>query len=153
MSTINESSDAVFVYARRLHNLNKDYLVCIHPDRGVPDEGDIFLTFMPTGFRLVIDVKRTSYHFTCRGDWPFPDFIVNNGRRAGVFNADHYIYLNKAMTHFAWLPGAVAKANWWDENIRNSRYPSMGNQYPVKKVSPDLVRFKALDDPTPFDVP
>jgi hypothetical protein len=96
-----------------------------------------------------IEVKGLSAEFTCREDWPFPDFLVCN---KAAFDKAHrkpamFYYVNKDGTHIACLDARKTRAKWKTTMRRDKTYDDVGGK-PEEEFyvcSPDLPTYRSLD--------
>ncbi len=75
------------------------------------DDGDIWV--VAHGGERRIEIKRTTYPFTCRHDWPFHGYIVcaKHAYDRAEVKPDWFFMVNPDWTHGGWTSSAHA-ATW-----------------------------------------
>jgi len=96
-----------------------------------------------------VEVKQLSADFTCRDDWPFPDFLVCNKSAYDKASRKprHFYYLNKAGTHVAWLDVRETREDWITVVRKDTTYNDVGGK-PKEEFyacEPDAAIFQCLE--------
>lgn len=101
------------------------------------DDGDVTA-------EVIVDVKALSYHFTCREDWPFPDYIIDGKYRFDEKSPKPvlYIHLSDDYWHFGLLCVQATRRHW-----KISTKPAKGKPAVNYAVDPDLVTFYKMPAP------
>lgn len=100
------------------------------------DRGDIMAT-------VRVEVKHLGCTFTCREDWPYPDFIVCAKHAFDQARPKPwaFIYVAQQQTHLAFLP-AQTWGRWWVEARTDRRYDEYTQDFYI--CSPDEPIFVKL---------
>lgn len=96
-----------------------------------------------------VEVKQLGAEFTCREDWPFPDFLVcsKSSYDRAVRKPRFFYYLNRAATHVAALDVRATHDQWATVTRQDNTYDDVGG-VPAQTFyacSPDVVSYWSIE--------